>query len=119
LAEGRLDLSGALCHYVIKTLKEVAVADVRMGVAEVKRRFADVVGQVVHGKKRVIVERRGRPVVAIVPLDDADALARPGQRLAAVAASGEADGESFRELMGEVVAKRRRRRPRRTAEKPQ
>jgi prevent-host-death family protein len=118
LAEGRLDVSGSLCHYVIKTLKEVVVVDVRMGVAEVKRRFADVVGQVVHGGKRVIVERRGRPVVAIVPLDDADALLRPGQRLAAVAASGEAGGESFRELMGEVVKKRRRRPPRRLAERP-
>ena len=94
------------------------MADVRMGVAEVKRRFADVIGQVVHGGKRIIVERRGRPVVAIVRLDDPDALARPGQRLAAVAASGEAGGESFRELMGEVVAKRRRRPPRRIAEKP-
>ena len=94
------------------------MVDVRMGVAEVKRRFADVIGQVVHGGKRIIVERRGRPVVAIVPLDDSDALARPGQRLAAVAASGEAGGESFRALMGEVVAKRRRRPPRRIAEKP-
>lgn len=94
------------------------MTDVRMGVAEVKRRFADVVGQVVHGGKRIIVERRGRPVVAIVPLDDSDALPRPGQRLAAVAASGEVDGESFRELMGEVTAKRRRRPPRRIAERP-
>jgi hypothetical protein len=34
-----------------------------------------------------------------------------------VAASGEADGESFRALMGEVVAKRRGRPPRRLAGK--
>ncbi len=89
------------------------MADVRMGVAEVKRRFADVVGQVMHGKRRVIVERRGRPVVAIVPLDDSEALARPGQRLAASVGCAEADGESFQELIEEVVAERRHRRPRR------
>jgi len=89
------------------------MADVRMGVAEVKRRFADVVGQVMHGKRRVIVERRGRPVVAIVPLEEAEALARPGQRLSAAVGCGGTDGESFRALIREVVAERRRRPPRR------
>ena len=79
-----------------------------MGVAEVKRRFADVVGQVVHGGRRVIVERRGRPVVAIVPLEDAGVASRPGERLTKAVGCGGADGESFRELMAKVVAARRR-----------
>lgn len=86
--------------------------DVRMGVAEVKRRFADVVGQVMHGKRRVIVERRGRPVVAIVPLDEEELLSRPGERLAKAIGCGQEEGESFRELMSGIVAERRRRPPR-------
>ena len=91
------------------------MADVHMGVAEVKRRFADVVGQVMHGKRRVIVERRGRPVVAIVPLEELEELAHPGRRLAAAVGCGQAEGESFHELMGKVVSERRRRAPRRVA----
>jgi prevent-host-death family protein len=91
------------------------MADKHMGVAEVKRHFADVVGQVVHGKRRIIVERRGRPVVAIVPLDEAGVLPRAGQRLAAAIGCGDQDGESFQELMQSVVARRQRRRPRRLA----
>ncbi len=87
----------------------------RMGVAEVKRHFADVVGQVMHGKQRIIVERRGRPVVAIVPLDEGQDLRRPGDRLAAAIGCGDQEGESFRQLMSRVVSNRRRRLPRRAA----
>ena len=90
------------------------MADKHMGVAEVKRRFADVVGEVMHGKKRIIVERRGRPVAAIVPLEEA-ADRRPGQRLAAAIGCGNRDAEGFRELMEDVVSERRRRPPRRLA----
>ena len=93
------------------------MTDKHMGVAEVKRNFADVVGEVVHGKKRIIVERRGRPVVAIVPLGQAGGLRRPGERLAAAIGSGDEDGESFRRLMAQVVSRRRRRLPRRVPER--
>jgi prevent-host-death family protein len=86
--------------------------DLHMGVAEVKRRFADVVGQVVHGGRRVIVERRGRPVVAIVPLGEMEEGMRPGPRLARAVGFGGADGDSFRELMRKVMRQRRRRMPR-------
>ena len=41
-----------------------------VNVAEAKRRFADVVGAVRHGGQRFVVERRGTPVAAIVPVDD-------------------------------------------------
>jgi prevent-host-death family protein len=86
--------------------------DKHMGVAEVKRNFADVVGQVMYGNQRIVVNRRGRPVVAIVPLDEA-AQREPGQRLAAAIGCGEQDGETFRGLMKRVVDSRRRRLPRR------
>src|SRR5215468_8818908 len=41
-----------------------------LSVAEAKRRFSDVLGSVRHRGERVVVERRGRPIAAIVPLDD-------------------------------------------------
>lgn len=81
--------------------------DKHMGVAEVKRHFADVVGEVLHGRKRIIVERRGRPVAAIVPLEEAAQLRRPGERLAAAVGCAGEDGDSFRALMGGVVSRRR------------
>jgi len=93
------------------------MTDKHMGVAEVKRRFADVVGEVVHGKKRIIVERRGRPVVAIVPLEESGGLRPPGQRLAAAIGCGGKAGEEFRRLMSQVISRRHRRLPRRLAER--
>jgi len=87
--------------------------DKHMGVAEVKRHFADVVGQVMYGNRRIIVNRRGHPVVAIVPLDEAAEQRPPGKRLAAAIGCGEQDGETFRGLMRRVVASRSRRPPRR------
>jgi prevent-host-death family protein len=92
------------------------MTDKHMGVAEVKRRFADVVGEVVHGGKRIIVERRGRPVVAIVPLKEIDDARRPGQRLAAAVGCARQEGEDFRRLMTKVVSQRRKRLPRRLPE---
>lgn len=89
--------------------------DKHMGVAEVKRHFADVVGQVMHGRQRIIVERRGRPVVAIVPLEDSDGLT-PGRRLAAAVGFGGNAGEEFSRLMARVIKERRRRMPRRVPE---
>jgi len=89
------------------------MADKHMGVAEVKRRFADVIGEVMHAKRRIIVERRGRPVVAIVPLDDAPEDTRtPGQRLAEVIGFGGDEGDRFYEEMKQVVRDRHKRMPR-------
>ena len=92
------------------------MADKHMGVAEAKRRFADVVGEVLHAKRRIVIERRGRPVAAIVPLDEEEQGLSAGKRLAAIIGCGGEEGESFRRLMGQTVAKRRRRPPRHVAE---
>ncbi|HUX08500.1 MAG TPA: type II toxin-antitoxin system Phd/YefM family antitoxin [Acidobacteriota bacterium] len=37
---------------------------------EARDRFADMTNQVHYGKERVVVTRRSKPFVAIVPLDD-------------------------------------------------
>ena len=83
-----------------------------MGVAEVKRHFADVIGEVVHARRRIIVERRGRPVVAIVPLDETFDFRTPGQRLAEVIGFGGEEGTRFHEFMKQVVKERHKRMPR-------
>ena len=92
------------------------MADKHMGVAEVKRHFADVVGEVLHAKRRIIVERRGRPVAAIVPLEDGDSAVSPGKRLEAAIGCGGADGEEFHTAMVRVVTARSRRLSRPVAE---
>jgi len=86
--------------------------DKHMGVAEVKRHFADVIGEVMHAKRRIIVERRGRPVVAIVPLEEETDTRTPGQRLAAVIGFGGELGDEFYQIMKEVVEERHDRMPR-------
>jgi len=82
------------------------MSDRHMGVAEVKRRFADVIGEVMHAKRRIIVERRGRPVVAIVPLEEGTDTRTPGQRLADAMGCGDEDGDDFHEFMKQVVRER-------------
>jgi prevent-host-death family protein len=87
------------------TTSEVTMAR-SLSVAEAKRRFSDVLGTVRHRGERVIVERRGRPVAAIVPLDD---LARlegdtgPGV-LALVGAFG--DARDLPRILDDVVQAR-------------
>ena len=51
-----------------------------VSVAEAKRRFSDVVGAVRHGGQRFVIERRGTPVAAIVPVDDLVTLEGKGSR---------------------------------------
>jgi prevent-host-death family protein len=90
--------------------------DKHMGVAEVKRHFADVIGEVMHAKRRIIVERRGRPVVAIVPLEEETDTRTPGQRLAAVIGFGGELGDRFYEEMRELLPQLRADMPREVPE---
>ena len=55
---------GNLCHYYV----EWPMAT--MTVAEAKNRFSDVLRRAEYGGERVIVERHGKPVAAIVSTDD-------------------------------------------------
>lgn len=44
--------------------------NVTTGTAEVKARLSEFLGRVRHGGERVIITRRGKPVAAIVSMDD-------------------------------------------------
>jgi antitoxin (DNA-binding transcriptional repressor) of toxin-antitoxin stability system len=81
-----------------------------MSVAEVKRRFADVIGMVQHGDTRVVVERRGKAVAEIGPVGAGELHA--GRELAKLIGSGGREGGEFHEMMCRVVEERRRRPPR-------
>ena len=41
---------------------------------EVRGNFSDVLGRVAYGKERVTIERRGRPMAALVPIEDLERL---------------------------------------------
>ena len=39
----------------------------RVGVADAKRQFSDLLGRVAYGKERITIMRRGRPMARLVP----------------------------------------------------
>jgi prevent-host-death family protein len=41
-----------------------------VGVAEAKAKFSELLGRVLHRGERIIVQRRGKPVAALVPMED-------------------------------------------------
>lgn len=50
-----------------------------VGVAEAKARLSELLGRVVHRGERIIVQRRGKPIAALVPLKDLEQTAgHPG-----------------------------------------
>jgi len=78
----------------------------RMGVAETKQRFAELIDRVLDGE-RFVVTRRGRPVAALVPATD-DATSEPSRFLGLAAFAGAmADVPEFEAVMAEVIASRK------------
>lgn len=76
-----------------------------VGVADAKRRFAELIDRVLDGE-RFLVTRRGKPVVALVPPDEA-ATSGPTEYLGLAAFAGILeDAPEFDEIMKEVVAAR-------------
>jgi prevent-host-death family protein len=76
-----------------------------LGVAETKRRFAELLDRVLDGE-RVVVTRRGRPVAVLVPASDA-AARQPSTHLGLAAFAGAmSDWPEFEQVMAEVVASR-------------
>src|SRR6266545_2839470 len=77
-----------------------------LGVAEAKRRFAELVDRVQKGE-RFLVSRRGRPAIALVPAGPE--LARgpaPAPRGLAAGAGALADWEELPEIVAELYAAR-------------
>jgi prevent-host-death family protein len=85
-------------------------AENTLGVAETKSRFAELIERVRHGE-RFLVERRGKPVLALVPPEQAALPRARPTGLAAIAGALEEWAE-LPEVVDEIYASRRRARDR-------
>ena len=52
-----------------------------IGVAEVKRRFSDVIIEVAREGRQFIIEKKGKPMAALVNIKDLEAIERKGSPL--------------------------------------
>ncbi len=43
-----------------------------VNVAEAKKHFSDLLGQVAYGKKHILITKRGKPMARLVPADEID-----------------------------------------------
>ena len=43
---------------------------------EARENFSDVINRAAYGKERVVLTRRGKPLVAVVPIEDMELLER-------------------------------------------
>lgn len=61
----------------------------RLATTDARYQFADLLNRVAYGKERIVLERRGRPLAALVPVEDLRILEAlgggPGAKPAAVA----------------------------------
>ena len=48
------------------------MADEHVSIAEAKARFSALVSSVLHRRQRIVIERHGKPVAALVSLEDSD-----------------------------------------------
>jgi prevent-host-death family protein len=81
--------------------------------ASAKARLSELIGDVAHGRKRVVIERRGRPVAALVSMEDAAALdeARPIAEhargaLALLGAWADVDDATLDQIVDDIYATR-------------
>jgi prevent-host-death family protein len=84
-----------------------------VGVAEAKAKLSELLGQVAHRGERIVVQRRGKPVAALVPIHDlqrAESDAR-GDWLDSVVGLC-ADSPDLCDTLDQIVGERQREMPR-------
>ena len=75
---------------------------------EARENFSDVINRAAYGKERVILTRRGKPLVAVVPIDDVEVLETLEDKidlqdtLAALKEAEDKGTMSLQELKGEL-----------------
>ena len=60
---------------------------------EARRQFSDVLNRAAYGKERIVLTRRGKPLVAVVPIEDVEALEAIEDRI---------DIEEARKVLAEI-----------------
>lgn len=85
-----------------------------VSVAEAKRDFSELMMRAAHKGERFIIARRGRPMAALVSVEDLERLTAPPQGRKDLLAStgGWADFEGLQEVIAEIYRSRRRARDR-------
>lgn len=79
-----------------------------VSVAEAKRRFSELIDRVQNGD-RLVVSRRGKPVMALVPIEVAGrGPARPAPLGLAAVAGALSDWDDLEDAVKEIYAERRR-----------
>ena len=77
-----------------------------IGVADIKRRFSEFLNRVELNRERVVIQRRGRRVAALVPADEIDAVGglvdRPTPRGLLAAAGVWEDFDEADEFLEEI-----------------
>jgi prevent-host-death family protein len=97
---------------------EVDVAE-KVRVTEAKAHFSALMARVGYGGERFVIERRGRPLAALVRVEDlerlekergdrGDATSRPLGAIALVGAWGEAEEQDLDAVLEEIYAERER-----------
>lgn len=87
----------------------------RVSAARAKAQLSELVARVAHGGEQVVIERRGKPLAALVSVDDLERLRREGATaprpmgaLALVGAWREIEDEWLNSFMEEVYSERER-----------
>jgi len=88
----------------------------KVRVTEAKAQLSALMARVGYGGERFVIERRGRPLAALVGVEDlarlegekGDAHSRPVGALALVGAWGEVEEKDLDAVLGEIYAERER-----------
>lgn len=86
----------------------------RISAAQAKARFSALVAEVAYGGEHYVIERRGKPLAALVTLDDLQRLeqlgppSRPRGALALVGAWREVEEQDLEALIADIYAQRAR-----------
>ena len=85
----------------------------KVSAAQAKAQLSSLMAEVAHGGKHVVIERRGKPLAAIVSISDLEHLeqgqatsARPQGALALVGAWGEVDDQEWDAFIADVYSLR-------------
>jgi prevent-host-death family protein len=78
-----------------------------VGVAEAKAKLCELIDRVAHKGERIVLQRRGKPVAALVPMQDLERVesGRRGDWLDSIAGLC-AESPEFCDVLDEIVAER-------------
>jgi len=84
-----------------------------VSVAEAKSQFSDMLAKVKHKRERLVIQKRGKPIAAIVPMEDLEALEKTGNQGLLALVGAFSKSADFPDLVDDIVRARRYERTRR------